>query len=58
MPGLQYQHIGHDPGHGEGRPDVEAVFVIRDGRSHIVTIAAIHAVYHFEDHPVTADRRR
>ncbi len=40
------------------RPDVEAVFVIRDGRSHIVTIAAIHAVYHFEDHPVTADRRR
>ena len=40
------------------RPDVEAVFVMRDGRAHVVTIAALHAVYHFESHPVTPARHR
>jgi len=35
------------------RPDVEAAFVLRDGRSHVVTTVALHAVYHFESHPVT-----
>jgi hypothetical protein len=40
------------------RPDVEAVFVLRDGRTHVVTTAALHAVYHFESHPVTPVRVR
>jgi hypothetical protein len=40
------------------RPDVEAAFVIRDGRTHVVTTAAVHAVYHFESHPVTPARPR
>jgi hypothetical protein len=35
------------------RPDVEATVVLRDRRSHVVTIVAVHAVYHFENHPVT-----
>jgi hypothetical protein len=40
------------------RPDVEAAFVFRDGRTHVVTTAALHAVYHFESHPVTPARVR
>jgi hypothetical protein len=40
------------------RPDVEAAFVLRDGRSHVVTTVAVHAVYHFESHPVTPVRVR
>jgi len=35
------------------RPDVEATVVLRDRRRHVVTILAVHAVYHFESHPVT-----
>jgi hypothetical protein len=35
------------------RPDVEATVVLRDRRSHVVTTVALHAVYHFESHPVT-----
>jgi hypothetical protein len=35
------------------RPDVEATVVLRDRRSHVVTTIAVHAVYHFENHPVT-----
>lgn len=40
------------------RPDVEAAFVLRGGRSHVVTTMAVHAVYHFESHPVTPARGR
>jgi hypothetical protein len=35
------------------RPDVEAFFVFRDSRSHVVTSLSVHAVFHFESHPVT-----
>lgn len=35
------------------RPDIEATFVVRDRRTLVVTSAALHAVYHFESHPVT-----
>jgi hypothetical protein len=35
------------------RPDLEATFVLRDRRHHVVTSVALHAVYHFESHPVT-----
>ena len=35
------------------RPDVETTIVLRDGRRHVVTSVALHAVYHFESHPVT-----
>jgi hypothetical protein len=40
------------------RPDADAAFVLRGGRSHVVTTVALHAVYHFESHPVTPARRR
>ena len=40
------------------RPDAEAAFVLRDGRSHVVATVALHAVFHFESHPVTPMRRR
>lgn len=40
------------------RPDAEAAFVLRDGRTHVVTTVALHAVYHFESHPVTPARGR
>ena len=40
------------------RPDAEVAFVFRDGRSHVVTTVALHAVYHFESHPVTPGRSR
>jgi hypothetical protein len=35
------------------RPDVAATFVLNDGRHEVITTAAIHLVFHFEDHPVT-----
>jgi hypothetical protein len=35
------------------RPDVEATLVLRDRRHHVVTGVAFHAIYHFENHPVT-----
>lgn len=35
------------------RPDVAATLVLRDGRRHVITTAGVHAVFHFEDHPVT-----
>lgn len=40
------------------RPDVDAAIVLRNRRSHVVTTVAVHAVYHFEDHPVTPRRAR
>jgi hypothetical protein len=40
------------------RPDVEATLVLRDGHRHVVTSIAMHAVYHFERHPVTPAVRR
>ena len=40
------------------RPDVEAAIVLHGGDSHVITTAAVHAVYHFESHPVTPARRR
>lgn len=40
------------------RPDVEAAVALRGGRSHAVTTVALHAVYHFESHPVTPVRGR
>lgn len=40
------------------RPDVEAAIVVANGSSHVVTTAAVHFVYHFEDHPVTPARWR
>jgi hypothetical protein len=35
------------------RPDVETFIVLRDGHSHVVTTLSVHAVFHFESHPVT-----
>ena len=40
------------------RPDVTAAIVLRHRRSHVLTTVAVHAVYHFEDHPVTPRRAR
>ena len=34
------------------RPEAEVTFVIRNGAD-VVTSAAVHAVFHFEEHPVT-----
>jgi hypothetical protein len=39
------------------RPDVTATIVLRDGRRHVITTVGVHAVFHFEDHPVTPNRR-
>jgi hypothetical protein len=39
------------------RPDVEAMVVMRDSHSYVVTTAAVHLAFHFEDHPVTPSRR-
>lgn len=39
------------------RPDVEAMIVMRDSQRHVVTTAAVHLAFHFEDHPVTPARR-
>jgi hypothetical protein len=35
------------------RPDVAATIVLRDRRHHVITTVGVHAVFHFEDHPVT-----
>lgn len=40
------------------RPDFVATFVLRDGRRHVISTLGVHAVFHFEDHPVTPARRR
>jgi hypothetical protein len=39
------------------RPDVTATIVLRDRRHHVITTVGVHAVFHFEDHPVTPARR-
>ena len=39
------------------RPELEATFVLRNGRAHTVTSLGVQAVYHFEEHPVTPWRR-
>jgi len=39
------------------RPEAEVTFVIRDG-AHVVTSLAVHAVFHFEEHPVTPAVKR
>jgi Outer membrane protein beta-barrel domain len=39
------------------RPDVEAMVVMRDSQRYVVTTAALHVAFHFEDHPVTPSRR-
>jgi hypothetical protein len=39
------------------RPDVLATIVFGDGRRHVITTVGVYAVYHFEDHPVTPNRR-
>jgi hypothetical protein len=38
------------------RPDVEAMIVLRNSRSHVVTAVTVQLAYHFEDHPVTPRR--
>jgi hypothetical protein len=38
------------------RPDVEATFVRRNAQHLLVTVAAVHLAYHFEDHPITPRR--
>jgi hypothetical protein len=40
------------------RPEVETMFVVRDGESHVVPVLTMHLVYHFADHLVTPSRRR
>ena len=40
------------------RPDVAAAIALRDGRRHVVTMVALHGVYHFEHHPVTPAGKR
>lgn len=39
------------------RPDIEAMVVLRDSRSHVATALRINVVYHIEEHPVTPTRR-
>jgi hypothetical protein len=39
------------------RPEVETMFVVHDGESHVVPVFTVHLVYHFADHPVTPSRR-
>ena len=39
------------------RPEAEVTFVIRDG-AHVVTGVSMHAVFHFEEHPVTPAVKR
>jgi hypothetical protein len=38
------------------RPDIETMFVLHDGKSHVVTAIRINVAYHFEEHPVTPVR--
>jgi Outer membrane protein beta-barrel domain len=35
------------------RPQIEAIIVTRDSRSHVVTAFTLHLAYHFEEHPIT-----
>jgi hypothetical protein len=39
------------------RPEAEVTFVLRDG-THVVTSLFVHAVFLFEEHPVTPARKR
>lgn len=39
------------------RPEAEVTFVLRNG-AHVVTSLLVHAVFHFEEHPVTPTVRR
>ena len=39
------------------RPEAEVTFVIRNG-AHVVTNVVLHAVFHFEEHPVTPAVKR
>ena len=40
------------------RPEIEAIVVRRNSRSHIVTAVTMHVAYHFEDHPITPAPQR
>ena len=40
-------------GHWAVRPDVREIVVLRNSRSHSMTVVAVHVAYHFEDYPVT-----
>jgi hypothetical protein len=39
------------------RPEVRTAFVLRNGRSNVLTSAGVHVVYHFENHSVTPASR-
>jgi hypothetical protein len=39
------------------RPEVEAIVVMRDSRTHMAGVAGVHLAYHFEEHPITPSRR-
>ena len=40
------------------RPEIEAIVLRRDSRSHVVTAVTFRVAYHFEDHPMTPSRVR
>jgi hypothetical protein len=40
------------------RPEILAMVVKRDSRSHLVTTGTVHLAYHFEEHPVTPSQHR
>jgi hypothetical protein len=40
------------------RPEVLAMVVTRDSRSHVVITGTVHLAYHVEEHPVTPAQRR
>ncbi|HET7699029.1 MAG TPA: outer membrane beta-barrel protein [Vicinamibacterales bacterium] len=40
------------------RPALDATVVLRDRRHYVITTAALQAVFHLEDHPVTPSGRR
>ena len=39
------------------RPQAEAMFVVRDGQTHVVPVFSVHVAYHFGDHPITPSRK-
>ena len=39
------------------RPQAEAMFVFRDGQTHLVPVFSVHVAYHFSDHPITSSRK-
>jgi hypothetical protein len=43
--------------HWAVRPEIAATAIRRDGRGHVVTTVTLHLAYHFEEHPITPDRR-